>query len=425
MLVELSSLNREYLEAYQQKERCQRERFLKDLQEGRFSFNIDKYPPDSRFVNIQKPVALVFGAAFRDNLWSVVPFCGSVLLTIPPLPQSDFERIFFKTSQFAEIIDFIKETGKLQLALSSDPRNYEGLDYLEPIFNELNPPELNGVPIDIFGDKKTVQKVDESFFTLGRIKFFDFFAKERYQIFSEVVNISHYVYTILALGHYAIVEDIENAMVDNPRRAFLLFRVYKMFIVEPLVDMRCDMICNTAEEIRRSHVMPTVYRPKDVQFPCEIGRFLLKKLTYAPQSMRACYDLIDHFNSCDLQKVTKSLNDGIVSNHPDAVARNAEELSEILDNIWNDKTIPNRIKNIEIGVPVSIAAVGGIVAGLPGLFAGGFLSELGFKVVEKTTEKYAEKLFSVKKEGLTERLAKLKTKSYQANVYDFKKKYNK
>jgi hypothetical protein len=67
--------------------------------------------------------------------------------------------------------------------------------------------------------------------------------------------------------------------------------------------------------------------------------------------------------------------------------------------------------------------LGGIVAGLPGLFAGGFLSELGFKVVEKATEKYAEKLFSTKGEGLTERLAKLRTKSYQVSVYDFKKKY--
>jgi hypothetical protein len=418
-------LDREYLEDYEQRERNQYERFLRDFQEGKFSSNVDKYPPDNRFVNIRKPVALAFGATFHGNLWTMVPFCGSVLLTIPPIPQSDFERLFFKAPQIPEIIDFIKETGRLQIALSSSPQTYRGLDYLEPIFNELNPPELTGIPIEVFGDEKAAQKAHEAFFTLGRIKFFDFLAKECPQVFYHTVEISRDVYTILTLGRYSIVEDIENLMVDDPRQAFLLFRVYKMFIVEPLVDMRCDIMCNTLEEIKRCRTIPILYRPKDVRFPCEIGRFLTKKLTYAPKGLDACKELMYHYDAYDLQRVHKSLNEAIVANKPDVVNASVKEVSEILDDVWNDKTIPNKIKNIQIGVPVSIAAVGGIVAGLPGLFAGGFLSELGFKVVEKATEKYAEKLFRVKGEGLTERLAKLRTKSYQANIYDFKKTYNK
>ena len=115
------------------------------------------------------------------------------------------------------------------------------------------------------------------------------------------------------------------------------------------------------------------------------------------------------------------MNEAIVANNPDIVNKSAEELSEILDNVWNDKTIPRRIEGLKVGVPVSMAAIGGIVAGLPGAAGSGFLADLGIKVAEKTVEKF----FGVKGEGLSERISKLRTKSYQANVYDFKKKYGK
>jgi hypothetical protein len=232
-------------------------------------------------------------------------------------------------------------------------------------------------------------------------------------------------YVFLKLGHYSFVDDLENLIVDSPPDAFLLLIACMNFISDPVNNLRYDLLTFSFEDARRSTLLPQTYKPQKIRFPCEIGKFLLRKLTYAAQDMRACYNLIDDYDRYDLRKVQESLNEAITENHPDILNKKAEELSEIFDNVWNDKTIPNRIKNIEIGVPVSIAAVGGIVAGLPGFFAGGFLSELGFKVVEKATEKYAEKLFGVKGEGLTERLAKLRTKSYQANIYDFKKKYNK
>jgi len=47
--------------------------------------------------------------------------------------------------------------------------------------------------------------------------------------------------------------------------------------------------------------------------------------------------------------------------------------------------------------------------------AGGFLAGLGYSV--------ADRFIDLKTEGLSERLAKLKTRSYQANIYDFKQKY--
>jgi len=140
----------------------------------------------------------------------------------------------------------------------------------------------------------------------------------------------------------------------------------------------------------------------------------LKKLTYAPLSMRACYHLIDNYGAYDLQKIQESLNKAIVENHPDILNEKTEELSEILDNVWNDKTVPRRIKGLQIGIPLSMAAIGSVAAGPIGA-TGGFLAGLGYNVLDKSID--------LGTEGLSERLAKLKTRSYQANIYDFKKKY--
>jgi len=234
-------------------------------------------------------------------------------------------------------------------------------------------------------------------------------------------NVNTYVF--LKLARYTIAEAIENLMIESPEKAVAMLIVCQRFILNPFVDLRSDQVNFSLEGMKTAKLLPSLYQPRIARFPFEIGQFLLKKLTYTPQGIRACYDILDHYNSYDLQRVQESLNEAIVTNHPDIVNKNSEELSEILDNVWNDKTIPKRIGNIKVGVPVSIAAIGGVAGGLMGGLAGagtgGFLAELGFKIGEKAVEKF----FNTKGTGLSEKLAKLRTKSYQANVYDFKKKY--
>jgi hypothetical protein len=82
--------------------------------------------------------------------------------------------------------------------------------------------------------------------------------------------------------------------------------------------------------------------------------------------------------------------------------------------MWNDPTIPKKIKNLRRGIPISIAAIGPAISAFAGGVAG-FLSGLGFAV--------GSKFLDVEIEGLSERIAKFFSRSYQANVYDFKKKY--
>ena len=53
-----SILDRESLEDYERKEMAEYERLvLKSIEQNKFDFSKDRFPPDDRFVNLQKPVA--------------------------------------------------------------------------------------------------------------------------------------------------------------------------------------------------------------------------------------------------------------------------------------------------------------------------------------------------------------------------------
>jgi hypothetical protein len=74
----------------------------------------------------------------------------------------------------------------------------------------------------------------------------------------------------------------------------------------------------------------------------------------------------------------------------------------------------HRIKGLKAGVPLSMAAVGAVAAGPIGA-VGGLLATLGFDV--------ANQMLDLEIDGLSEKLAKIKTKSYQVNIFDFKSDY--
>lgn len=415
-------MDREYLEDYKQKEKAEYERFLRRIQEGKFSFEKDKHPPNERFVNIKNPVAFAsYGSAMHGKPWAQIPFTGSLIIHLPAIRQESFESQFFEISEIPRIIDFVKETGKLQVILSSSPLDYEGLDYLDPFFKELNPPWYSRLPLEILGTDKQIKTGVSAFETLGRVKYLKHLIKSRAaigQVYARDMSIlwksTMYVYIILKLGQYSIVEKIENLMIDDPAGAELILGCCGQFIAHPAVDLRSDLMNYTLEEIQVFQHLPLVYQPKELRFPSEIGMFLTKKLTYAPRGLRACNNIIDEYKAYDVQKVVESLNKAIVTNHPNIVKKRAEEFSEILDNIWADKTIPRRVKGLQIGIPLSTAAIGSVAAGPIGA-AGGFLAGLGYSV--------ADRFIDLETEGLSERIAKLKTKSYQANIYDFKEKY--
>lgn len=416
-------LNREYLEDYEHREHKEYEKFLKRMQKEEFSFDRDRYPPKERFIKLQKPIALTtLETAHESDIWCQVPFCGSLILPVPAWPKEYFENALFKASEIPKIIDFVKDTGKIQMVLETHPTDYVGLDYLDPFFVELEPPHFLLAPLSILENQKEIKKAQVSFRTLTGVKYLRWMKRKMIhdmaptRFFPQLLSQSEGVYVALKLMNFTspLVEDLENLFVADPEKAFTLIGVYKQFITDPITDALSHMTNFSFEDIREAQSLPVSYRPLEIRFPCEIGKFLLKKMTYAAQDMRACYDMIDHYDAYDLQKVQESLNEAIIANNPDIVNKNTEELSEILDNVWNDSTIPKRVKNLKRGVPMSIAAIGSAVSAFTGSIEG-FLAGLGFSV--------GAKFLDIEIEGLSERLVKFFARSYQANVYDFKKKY--
>ncbi len=405
-------MEKAYLEDYAQKEKEENELFLNMFRSGKFSIEKDRYPPDNRFIKLQRPVAI----AGPGPIWCQIPFSPSLIVLVPPIPLERFESKFFYASEIPEVINFIKSTGRLQIALSASPTEYVGLDYLQPFFDELRPPFLTSLDISVLGTPKEIEMAKYAFHTFARLKpFNDFLQEALKQDYSRTVqNYASAIfgtYVALKLSHYRIVEDIENLMIDNPVEAFYILSLCGLFITNQMNDLRSDIKNFSLEQLKSAQDLPTEFRPKEKRFPCEIGKFLMKdKLTRLPLGLDACKDVIGRYEAYDLQRVEKALNDGIVTNRPDIVNKNAEEFSEILDNVWNDKTIERRVKGLQLVIPLSMAVIGVMAAGSIG--TAGLLAALGYSL--------ADKFIDLGTGGLSEKLAKLKTRNHQANIYEFK-----
>jgi hypothetical protein len=416
-------VNKEYLEDYEKKESEEYERFYSNVQNDIFSFDKDLFPSSNRFKNLQNPVAIASSEAmFEENFWGQVPFSGSLIVSLPVMPKILFEKIVFKTDEIPDIIDFVKETGKLQIGLQQPATQYEGLDFLDPFFQELQPPQLSGLPLEFFGTKEEIFNAGISFATLFSVNSIEYLNKlgRKLGLTSNTKEmLAHYsnIYTLLKVEHWSsqLVEIIENALVDNPPLALRLLSISDDFIVSPRVDVLSKIRNYTLTEIQGVNLFPDGYTPKINRFPCEIGKFLLNKLTCAPKGLRACNELIDHYASYDLQKLQESLNEAIVNSDFDLISDNSKALSEVLDNVWTDSTLTSRIKNLKRGIKISVGAIGPAIGFLAGDWEG-FLLGLGFHV--------GASFIDVDLDGIAEKVAKVNSKSYQANVYDFQKKYN-
>lgn len=419
-------MDKEFLEDYERKERELFQKGCEKFDEGSSIFGKDIYPPESRFRKLQHPVTLPGPSASEpDNLWAQVPFSGSVIFPIPAISQKLFELSYFQISEIPKMIDFIKDTGKIQIVLNSDPTHYVNLDYLDPFFKELNPPVMLGTPLYFLGNSMDADKYENKFDELSELKYKNYL-KEFYNTahaigldYSEnyvkdVENKNKWAYIILKLFHSSITEQLEDYIVNQPEKFDSMMNACKLFITMPLTNMIGAVFNYSLQDIKMLKYLPEKSLTSTINFPCEIGKFLIKKLTYAPLGIRSCYELMDHYDAYDLEKIQSSLNEAIINNSPDMVQKNAEDISNVLDNIWNDKTIPRRIKELQIGIPLSMAAIGTVAAGPIGSI-GGFLAGLGYNVLDKAID--------ISTEGISERTAKLRTKNYQINIYEFKQKY--
>lgn len=268
---------------------------------------------------------------------------------------------------------------------------------------------LGETEIDIdFKSKKDFYEKLSNYIALSQNPYSVSVLRQKFEDFS-------YLFAFLKLRYPLVAEELENALVDNHLKALLLMATSSNFLSDPVYNLRFDSLTHSLAEIKiAENLLGQNINFKEISFPCEIGKFLLKKLTYAPKGLRACNELIDHYSSYDLQKVNSSLNEAILENDHDIILKNVEDISEILNTVWEDKTLPKRIRNIRIGMPLIIGAVGTIatnpLVGLIGLLAGLGI-DAGSGILEANTE------------GLSEKTAKLFSRNHQINIYEFQKKY--
>ena len=230
----------EFLQDYEAHEKEETIRFITRLDEGKVEQN-ERYPPKNRFINLKEPIADPY-----TNIWSVVPFYGSTLAKLVP---KDTKKAFDETHEFTmgfnshnidEMIDFQKETGRIQFVLRMSPTYYKNLDFLEPLFTELKPPIIQYDTVSVIGHELD-QKYKKEFQTLAESGFNKYIIDATASFGNS--NISYCLakledyasrYTILkASGYDELAEEIGTLMSINPEKAHLCLMVYGFLIANP------------------------------------------------------------------------------------------------------------------------------------------------------------------------------------------------
>ena len=424
-------MDKQYLVEYEHKEREKYQNFLAQVELTGGSFDGKIYPPYDRFTKLNRPIAKPNADCKRiEDIWAQIPFCGSLIFSLPVCPQKVFEALYCKISEIPKLIDFAKETGRLQFALQAEPTKYEGFTHLDPFFKELTPPVLYGLPATAIMSREQVNKAFERYYKISttfnnqNLSYLSLLQKassyiQNPSLVEVEMNMAAFTYSCLSNTNPDLARMMENVLSVNPLGAWRFIHTLHQFLVYPNTNLIIQQYNYSMNELRDAENLPAQYRREKPEFPCEIGRFLINKLTYAPISLGACKEMIYHYELYDLKELQDSLNEGIMSSNLDILGESSKEISEILENVWTDKTLPNRIKGLKIGVPLMVAGIGAAfgtyVSGPMGASTGGFLASLGYNIVNRAIDKTEE--------GLCEKIAKITVNNYQANVFDFKKSY--
>ncbi len=410
----------EFLQDYEAREAEKTNTFMKRLDEGKVAQN-ENYPPKERFIKLKEPIAEPF-----VNIWGVVPFYGS---TIAKLIPKDSKKAFdetheilgFNSRKIDEMMDFQKETGRIQFALTMPPTYYKNLEFLEPLFHELEPPTLAYDHIPFVGNELD-KKYNIEFKTLAEFGFNRYieYATKEYgnsnptYITTKLDNYASNYSVLKASGYEELADEIGTLMLIDYPKAHQYLILFGILISNPQKSL-LKPICNfdksfidSANEFGNSYGIGI---NNDV--PYEIGKFLLNKTTLYPETMSGCNKVIQEYDDQELYKVLGALNDGVRRTNIDVIEDKKIDMSEILDNVWNDaERLRMEAAGIRFGVSLNLGLIGEIAAGFSGL---GILAGLGFTAVDN--------LWGMQNDSVSEKIAKFVSPNYLVSIYDFKKKH--
>lgn len=423
-------LNKEYLADYHVRECESFDSFFSDLKEEKIG-EFSQYPSTTRFPKAEAPLALVH--PLLSNVYSIIPFYGTTIVYVTP----NKKRVFQKQNGFSpddidKLVDFAKETGKIQFILSTHPLLYEGLDFLDPLFSELNVPESFLLPLNYFIDEEQIKQPKIEYETIAGLGFLQYIFNEYLKAGLPLLGVTkqylmdaaeQYAFAKIS-GYNEIIELLQNKMHEREFKSvegligiIAHFISYKRLPLNGIHNYSRECISIMRSGIKSERIDPKEYQPSS-GIPFDIGRFLIKnkKLTNASGDFNVCKELCDNYRQSDLYKLLNNLQSGVDDKNIDQVGSTKEELDEVLETLWSDADYIRRKANIiKEGIPVSIGLIGELAGRAIDPNQGlGFLTYLGYKAVDKIVGPHTEEV--------SNRLAKFGQKDYLVGIYDFKEK---
>jgi len=361
------------------------------------------FPADTRFKKLKHPVATKVNS---ERPWSQIPLFGSLLVSIFPGRKQDFEKIHgFDLRDLRRLIDYCKDTGRVQFILAAGQTQFKGMEFLDELFTEIDPPPSFIRPIDTIIDSTSFMKYRDEYETAARTVFVPWMAKSYrdkgapdYGATQFGKHLNTYA-GLKALGYNDAADDIVGSMAVDTRRAYNLMQFYWQFVVCPVLQtLPTISSCSLRTFTRYSDIAGSL-RPeaKNEVLAHEIGAFLTKKLVPVAESFESCRELVSRYESNQMYKLLEDLNEATHKSDPNAIFSTCSELEEVLSNVWNDaQTLNNRIRNVTFGMNVAFSAIGPVIGyllgGLPGTAAGGVAAAMGFKLLDKESERFSDNL---------------------------------
>ena len=125
------------MEALVDYEQSEEERFSKTKKRIMGGEDLSNWDAD-RFRRDTLPIAQ---KAHHAGLWPQVPLFGSLIIPIFPVAKAQFSKAHgFHLFELPRVMDFSRETGRIQFALGAPPTFYAGMEYLDDLLTEFRPP---------------------------------------------------------------------------------------------------------------------------------------------------------------------------------------------------------------------------------------------------------------------------------------------
>lgn len=364
-----------------------------------------------------------------ERIWNQIPLYETTIIALKPTKKEIFEKVHgFDVEDIDRLIDFAKETGRVQFSLAESPTRYIKMDFLEPLFRELQPPKLAHIPLDCIVTNKEIEKSSDEMKRLlensSSLDFIKKYVEKKYYkstISQDDVKqgIIDDLIRLKLMGYENSVKDFTRSLItiNTTKIISLLEAIHDMFFFsfDPLKGVKSFKRQDIHELQERFPLNLNI--PKERELPCEVGKFLNDKLKLIiPKNLDGAIELSEEYELYDLRKVMGALSVAVEKEKIDVINGKSKETSVIFENVWSDADkLWGKIDIFRHGISFGIGVIG-VVATLPISGVGGLLSGLGFEVADTVADIKAYK-------SISEKTAKWRMQSHIIHVYDFKKKY--